>query len=82
MTPLVGHPQIMLTKTYIEALLIDEELPDQVWAAWDAGEIDDPIASIAWILIAYVPGQLIQIEAIQPMPSCSFSLPVKFATKP
>jgi len=25
----------MLTEIYIEALLIDEELADQVWAAWD-----------------------------------------------
>ena len=25
----------MLTEIYIEALLIDEELADQVWEAWD-----------------------------------------------
>ena len=31
----------MLTKNYIEALLVDEELADQVWAAWDSGQIDD-----------------------------------------
>jgi len=30
----------MLTEIYIEALLVDEELADQVWKAWDAGEID------------------------------------------
>ena len=72
----------MLTETYIEALLVNEELADQVWEAWDAGVIDDQAAYIAWILIAYVPGKLIQIEATQPMPSCSFSIPVKFATKP
>ncbi len=38
----------MLTEIYIEALLVDEELADQVWEAWDAGEIDDratPIVS-------------------------------------
>ena len=29
----------MLTEIYIEALLVDERLADQVWAAWDAGEI-------------------------------------------
>ena len=28
----------MLTETYIEALLVDEELADQVWQAWDGGE--------------------------------------------
>ena len=27
----------MLTEIYIEALLVDEELADQVWKAWDAG---------------------------------------------
>jgi len=26
----------MLTEIYIEALLVDEELADQVWEAWDA----------------------------------------------
>ncbi len=31
----------MLTEIYIEALLVDEELADQVWEAWDTGEIDD-----------------------------------------
>ncbi len=32
----------MLTEIYIEAF--NEELADQVWEAWDAGEIDDLIA--------------------------------------
>jgi len=41
----------MLTRLYIEALLVDEEMADQVWEAWDAGEIDDQIACIAWVLI-------------------------------
>ena len=27
----------MLTQIYIEALLVDEELADQVWEAWDKG---------------------------------------------
>ncbi len=31
----------MLTKLYIEALLVDEELADQIWEAWDVGEVDD-----------------------------------------
>ena len=42
----------MLAEIYIEALLIDEELADQVWEAWDAGLIDDQVARIAWWLIA------------------------------
>ncbi len=41
----------MLTEIYIEALLIDEELADQVWEAWDAGEIDHLTAWIAWLQI-------------------------------
>jgi len=27
----------MLIELYIEALLVDEELADQVWDAWDRG---------------------------------------------
>ena len=38
------HPLAMLTEIYIEALLVDEQLADQVWLAWDAGEIDDQTA--------------------------------------
>ncbi len=41
----------MLCEMYIEALLVDEVLADQVWVAWDAGEIDDSIAAWAWWLI-------------------------------
>ena len=42
----------MLTEIYIETLLVDEELADQVWEAWEVGEIDDVVAYTAWILIA------------------------------
>ena len=42
----------MLTEIYIEALLVDEELADQVWEAWNAGEIDDIAAFRAWLLMA------------------------------
>jgi len=38
----------MLTEIYIEALLVDEELADQVWEAWDKGEIDDLTAHMLW----------------------------------
>ena len=41
----------MLTEIYIEALLVDEELADQVWEAWYAGEIDEQLTGIAWMLI-------------------------------
>ena len=42
----------MLTELYIEALLVDEVLADQVWGAWDAGEIDDLTAWLAWLWVA------------------------------
>ena len=38
----------MLTEIYIEALLVDEELADQVWEVWYSGEIDDMVAAWAW----------------------------------
>ncbi len=41
----------MLTEIYIEAL--DKELADQVWEAWDAGEIDDVKAILTWFVVAY-----------------------------
>ena len=41
----------MLTEIYIEALLVDEELADQVWEAWYSGEIDDLEACIAWLQV-------------------------------
>ena len=72
----------MLTEIYIETLLVDEETANAVWEAWDAVYADNRTASVAWMLIACVPDKLIQIEAIQPMPSCSFSMPVKFAAEP
>ena len=43
----------MLTRLYIEALLIDEELADQVWEAWNNGEIDEALAYLLWQLIGY-----------------------------
>ena len=36
----------MLTEAYIEALLVDEELADLVWEAWDAGVITDHLAAM------------------------------------
>ena len=41
----------MLTETYIEALLVDEELADQVWGAWSVREIEDQVAWFAWYLL-------------------------------
>ena len=42
------HPLAMLTEIYIAALLVDEELADQVWEAWDKGEIGELNALWAW----------------------------------
>jgi len=41
----------MLTEVYISALLVNENLADQVWEAWDKGEIDDQVAWFAWWLM-------------------------------
>ncbi len=43
-----GHSCYMLTELYIEALLVDEELADWVWEAWDVGFIPDDLAALAW----------------------------------
>lgn len=42
----------MLTEIYMEALLVDEELADRVWEAWDAGNISDFWAVSLWVSIA------------------------------
>ncbi len=44
----------MLTDIYIEALLVDEVLADQVWEAWHAGEINDLEAWLAWAALASI----------------------------
>ena len=36
----------MLTEIYTEALLVNEDLADQVWELWHAGIIPDDLA--AW----------------------------------
>jgi len=55
MTSFAGHPQTVLTETYIEALLVDEDLADQIWKAWDKGRIDDQVAWLGWWLITLAP---------------------------
>ena len=42
----------MLTEIYIEALLVNEELADQVQEALEVGVINDLTAFLAWFLIA------------------------------
>ena len=42
----------MLAELYIEVLLANEYLADQVWELWDAGVITDEIATWALFLLA------------------------------
>jgi hypothetical protein len=44
----------MLSKIYIEALLVDEDLADQVWEAWSAGELCDVVACLAWLSMVFM----------------------------
>jgi hypothetical protein len=41
----------MLTRLYVETLLVDEAQADQVWGLWNAGVITDDLAAWAWSLI-------------------------------
>lgn len=41
----------MLTELYVDALLADEVIADEVWDLWGAGAITDDIAAWAWSLI-------------------------------
>ncbi len=38
----------MLTRIYIEALLVDPDAADQVWVDWDSGEISTYWATWMW----------------------------------
>ena len=42
----------MFTQIYIEALLADEDLADQVWELWNNGVITDGAAVWAWCILA------------------------------
>ncbi len=42
----------MLCEMYVEALLANEALADQVWHLWDDGEIEDAVELLAWLLVA------------------------------
>ena len=43
----------MLAEIYIAALLVDEELADQVWELWNAGVITDDLAAAWWCILAH-----------------------------
>ena len=44
----------MLATIYIEALLVNENLADLVWEAWNAGELSDVEASMAWLAMRHL----------------------------
>lgn len=41
----------MLTEIYIEALLANEKLADQIWEEWQRDVITNDQAAAAWILV-------------------------------
>ncbi len=43
-----------MLELYVEALLADPEMADQVWELWDRGLVSDGQATCAWTLIALV----------------------------
>ena len=55
----------MFTEIYILALLANEELADQVWETWDAGEINDVTAWVAWVLVLNDHG-LYRVQKLSP----------------
>ncbi len=42
----------MLTRLYVEALLVDPDLADWVWELSDTGVITDDLAARAWLILA------------------------------
>ena len=52
----------------------DEELADQVWQLWDAGEADDQTACIAWLLIAGLVCSMISIGTFEQLQSQNHAL--------
>ena len=41
----------MFIEVYVEALLVDEDLADQVWEWWNVGFISDDLAAVSWLLL-------------------------------
>ena len=38
---------------YVEALLVDEDLADQVWELWNARLVSDELAAWAWCILVF-----------------------------
>jgi len=52
--PQFDHACYMLTESYINALLVDEELAELVWEAWDQQLIDEEEARLAWLSVVTI----------------------------
>jgi len=42
----------MLTEIYIEALLVNEALAEQVWELWNTGVTSNDLTIAAWAMLA------------------------------
>ena len=59
----MGHPLGMLIEAYIEALMVDEELADLAWEAWNIGRITDDLAAMVWAILAIRAGLQLSWES-------------------
>ena len=41
----------MLTRAYVEALLVDKQTADRVWELWNGGLITDRLAKALWLAL-------------------------------
>jgi hypothetical protein len=53
------HLVSILTELYIEALLVDESLANEVWALWDQGLISDDEVGWTWSCITLQPEAIV-----------------------
>jgi len=44
----------MLTEIYVEALLVNEKLADEVWELWASAQYSDDQATQAWLEIVSI----------------------------
>ena len=56
-----------MLEIYIEALLVDEELADLMWEAWNAGEIDEATVFLMWLIVARSPPDKAHRKAVKPI---------------
>ena len=72
----------MLTEIYIEALLVDEVLADDIWEAWDKGEIDDSTVALIWWRICFAasgPNRLLHYDLRQAIGTAINARPTNYS---